>query len=191
MNNPTRQNVQGVSKTEPGLSPASRPPSKAKLRSPLTSDPERTSASRSATDQPRSVRNLVSRPNWATRFDDTVVSAAAKMRAGLVSALPVLDARGHAIGTVCEREIVRGVVANAMHPEDVKVAEIMTPGVVTCRSDQTAAEAARLMADRRVDRLLVLDAETDAILGVISAADIVRAQPGIAKMKPQPRQPAN
>ena len=54
------------------------------------------------------------------------------------------------------------------------VAEVMTENVITIRPEATIGEAARVMANKRVKRLPVID-EDGALIGIISRADVVNA----------------
>jgi CBS domain-containing membrane protein len=55
---------------------------------------------------------------------------------------------------------------------DAPVREIMTPRVVTAAPDQTASQAARIMADAGVSGLPVVSDET--VVGVLSMKDLLR-----------------
>jgi len=47
----------------------------------------------------------------------------------------------------------------------------MTSGVISCPADQTAEDAAAVMADAKVRRLVVVD-EQDNVVGIISLGDV-------------------
>jgi CBS domain-containing protein len=51
----------------------------------------------------------------------------------------------------------------------------MTEPAVTIRGSASLKEAARLMTERDVDRLVVVGDDAEAALGVISDSDLVRA----------------
>ena len=55
----------------------------------------------------------------------------------------------------------------------MKTADIMTPAVVTDRSDDTLAEAARKMWEQQTGSLLIVDG--DDLRGIITERDILRA----------------
>jgi CBS domain-containing protein len=65
----------------------------------------------------------------------------------------------------------------SFHPAHapVTVADIMRPPVTTPRQNDHAAAAAYLMKHAGVSALLVLDAQTDQPIGIITEADITRA----------------
>ena len=53
----------------------------------------------------------------------------------------------------------------------------MTEPAVTIRGSASLGEAARLMAERHVARLVVVGDDTDVPLGLISDSDLMRAFP--------------
>jgi CBS domain-containing protein len=55
--------------------------------------------------------------------------------------------------------------------------DVMTEPAVTIRGSASLAEAARLMAERHVARLVVVGDDTDVPLGLISDSDLMRAFP--------------
>lgn len=108
-----------------------------------------------------------------------------------ISGVPVCDPSGVVLGVVTEADILRkeeGVdptlgrtmtwVANHLDGELAKVgartaAEAMTAPALTVRPGQSTADAARLMVDRRINRLPVV--VEGRLVGVVSRADLVRA----------------
>ncbi|GAA3044202.1 CBS domain-containing protein [Actinokineospora globicatena] len=105
-----------------------------------------------------------------------------------VGALPVVDADGHVLGVVSESDLIakesvreRPRAALALlhrHAERVKsrgttAGELMTSPAVTVPRDATVPHAARLMADHRVRRLPVVDAD-GVLVGVVDQGDLLR-----------------
>lgn len=110
----------------------------------------------------------------ATIADAVVVFAEAQ-----VSAVPVIDRLGRAVGVVSTREILKAESACDSPPardrlfERTRVLEIMTPWPVTIGPDLDVRLAAQEMLYLNVQRLFV---EFDgALVGVISQTDIVGA----------------
>ena len=102
---------------------------------------------------------------------DTSVRAAAALMAELdLGMLPVCD-KGRPIGILTDRDIVIRWIPNAV--ADSTIRPIMTPSIVTCRPDQTVEQAAYLMADRQIRRIVVVDG-FGKIAGIITLADIAR-----------------
>ena len=57
----------------------------------------------------------------------------------------------------------------------LRVDELMTPGPARIRSDALAAEAVRLMEERKIGQLLVADAD-DRLVGAINFHDLLTAR---------------
>src|SRR5262245_41823587 len=109
--------------------------------------------------------------NVATaRPDTTVAEAAEKMRAFDVGPLPVCDGAS-VVGLVTDRDITTRAVAAGKDPSATRVADIMTRDVFFCFEDQDVKEAATLMSDLQVRRLLVLDRESN-LAGIVSLGDL-------------------
>jgi CBS domain-containing protein len=115
---------------------------------------------------------------------------AARLRECRVSAFPVLDAHGKVIGVVSEADLlakeavlgepggIAGVLAGLMHraaqakAAGVTAADLMTSPAVTIGPGDTVEHAARLMYDRKVKRLPVVD-QGGRLVGIISRTDIL------------------
>jgi CBS domain-containing membrane protein len=94
---------------------------------------------------------------------------------GLISEADVLSmtgvARGHTIKDVI-RHILGEPVTKQRHGETVR--DFMTSPAVTIAPDADIREAARILDEKRIKRLPVVDKE-QTLLGIVSRADIVRA----------------
>lgn len=113
-----------------------------------------------------------------------VVEAGAILMGHSYSAAPVVNERGHAIGVVSLKDLVRchckghpQALSNAWMvlecEDETEVSEIMTPTVVTVTPDTSARLAIGLMLAKKVHRLFVVD-ETGTLIGVISTLDILQ-----------------
>src|SRR5947207_468332 len=90
------------------------------------------------------------------RPEDTIQTAAQKMRELDVGDLPVCD-QDELVGMLTDRDITIRAVAKGHDPKKFLVRDCMTPKVITCFADQGVSEAARLMRDNKIRRLVVLD----------------------------------
>jgi len=93
-----------------------------------------------------------------------------------ISGLPVLDDRGALIGVLSQTDLVRAranqeLVSNWL---GLPVGQIMTKPVLTISSAASLEEAAKVMEQHRVHRLVVTDAAAKPI-GIISTSDLVRS----------------
>ena len=99
----------------------------------------------------------------------TLVEAAQKMKQLDVGALPVWES-GELAGMITDRDITVRGVAQGKDPTKTRVNEVMTPEVFYCFADDDIHEAAELMEEKCIHRLLVLD-ETNEPAGFVSLAD--------------------
>ena len=100
----------------------------------------------------------------------SVVEAAKKMIQEEKGPLPVVEGDGRPVGMVTDRDVIARVVAEGRDPGSVTVEDIATRELVTIGPDQGADEAAILMGEHQLDRLLVVEGER--LVGIISEADI-------------------
>ncbi len=102
--------------------------------------------------------------------EETLQAAAVKMRALNVGALPVKE-DDHLVGMVTDRDLAIRGVAPGRDPAHTAVREAMTPQVVWCFEDQDTLEAARIMEDRAIRRVMVLD-RGERLVGILSVDDL-------------------
>lgn len=94
---------------------------------------------------------------------------AALMRDGDMGCIPVVD-DGKLVGVVTDRDIVVRAVAEGHGPE-TPVGEAMTTEIFAVRPDDFVFEAIRLMGEKQVRRIPVVD-DAGSLAGIISMADI-------------------
>lgn len=110
--------------------------------------------------------------------DETLQAAARKMRALNIGALPVCDCE-RLVGMLTDRDIVIRGVAEGADPAKATVRSSMTPQVVYCVDEEPLHNAARLMEERSIRRMLVLDARK-RLVGILSADDLALVARGLA-----------
>jgi len=116
------------------------------------------------------LKNVMTRDVEVVRPDASVQDAAAKMKRLDVGPLPVCDGK-RVLGMVTDRDITIRAVAEGRDPKATTVQEVMTDEVIYCYEDQDAEDAARLMAEKQVRRLLVLDRDKN-LVGIVSLGDL-------------------
>jgi len=89
-----------------------------------------------------------------------------------VGALLVRDEDGAIAGIVSERDVVRALAVRESILGD-PVASIMTSEVVTVSQDADVSDLMRLLTERRIRHVPVLD-DDDALVGVVSIGDVVK-----------------
>jgi CBS domain-containing protein len=99
------------------------------------------------------------------------------MRERHVTGLPVVDANGTPVGVISQTDVVEDggaplAILLRRKPSGLRVGELMTSPAVTIAQTARLVEAARLMRDNRIHRLVAVD-ERGRTVGVISASDFV------------------
>ena len=90
-----------------------------------------------------------------------------------LSSLPVCGEDGGLRGIVTDRDIVLRCVAAEEDPGKTQVKDIMTRNCAVVSPEDDAREAARLMAEKQVRRLPVL--EGNSVVGMVSLGDLARS----------------
>jgi len=116
------------------------------------------------------IQQIMTRNVEVVSPDITIQDAAQKMRELDAGPLPVCDG-DRLVGMITDRDITVRAVAEGYDPWTTKVRDIMTPEVVFCFEDEDVAKASRLMEDKQVRRLLVLD-RARRLVGIVSLADL-------------------
>jgi CBS domain-containing protein len=133
------------------------------------------------------VRDIMTARVVAVREDARFKEMAAMLCSSRISAFPVVDHEGRVIGVVSEADLLAnqadqdgpqgwldGVLRHREHEKaaGVTAGELMTSPPVTIGPDVPAQEAARLMYDRRVKRLPVVNG-TGHLIGIVSRVDVL------------------
>ena len=119
----------------------------------------------------KTARDIMTTPAETLAPTATLTEAAQQLRDLNVGSLPILDG-DHLAGVVTDRDIVVRGVAEGLDPSSATVAEVATGAVVTVDVDDDAAEVARIMGERQVRRVPVVDG--GRLVGLIAQADVAR-----------------
>ena len=101
----------------------------------------------------------------------TLATVAQRLRLENIGALVVLEGDRLA-GMISERDVVHAFAAHRGAAAEIKVADVMTRNVITCRPEDSLTRVLGLMTRHRVRHLPVL--EGGRLAGLISIGDAVK-----------------
>lgn len=102
---------------------------------------------------------------------DTVFDAVSLLAEKNIGAVLVIDGE-RLVGLLSERDYTRKVMLRGKRSRETPVAEIMSTDLKTVTPREAVAECLRLMTDKRIRHLPVVDG--DKVVGVISIGDLVK-----------------
>jgi CBS domain-containing protein len=101
----------------------------------------------------------------------TLATVAQRLRLEGIGSLVVLD-DGKLAGMISERDVVHAFAAHRAEASEIKVEDVMTRDLVTCRPEDSLTRVLGLMTRHRVRHLPVL--EGGRLVGLISIGDAVK-----------------
>ncbi len=104
--------------------------------------------------------------------NESVLDTAIQVRARNIGAAPVADDKGEMVGMVSERDIVTAVARLGATALSEEVETVMTTPVLTCAPDHGIRSVIKIMTERRVRHLPVIEA--GHLVGIISIGDILK-----------------
>lgn len=105
---------------------------------------------------------------------ETPISDVAKMMAkDDVGAIPV-GKSDKLIGMITDRDIALRVVAEGRDPKKTLAEDVMTKGIVYCRTTETVEDAIHLMDQKKIRRLPVID-NNKRLVGMLGLGDVSHA----------------
>lgn len=113
------------------------------------------------------VKNLIT-----VEAEDTVKKAVELMDKHDIGCLVVID-YGNPVGIVTERDMLKKVVVERKDPGRTKVGNIMSAPLVTSHPQAEIRDAVRLMNERRIKKLPVI--EDGNLIGLVSLTDVMRS----------------
>jgi CBS domain-containing protein len=102
---------------------------------------------------------------------DTLQQAAWKMKGLNVGSLPVCAEDERVVGIITDRDMTVRATAEGMDPNTAHVREAMTSDVQYCFEDSDVEEASRLMREKQIRRVLVLNRDK-RLAGIVSLGDL-------------------
>lgn len=102
--------------------------------------------------------------------DARLTVAARAMRKHEIGFLPVLEG-GFVVGVLTDRDIAIRAVSEGRDPLFTSVRDVMTPVLIWCYEDDVLTEAAQILEENHVRRILVFD-YSKKLCGLLSLDDL-------------------
>jgi CBS domain-containing protein len=116
------------------------------------------------------VKDAMTRGTECLAPDATLQTAAQRMRELNVGSMPICD-NDRLAGVITDRDITIRATADGCDPKTTRIREAMTPQIVYCYEDQDVQEAARLMEEKQIRRLVILNRDK-RLVGIVSLGDL-------------------
>jgi len=110
---------------------------------------------------------------------DSVFDAATKMIEANVGCVVVMQ-QDDIAGVVTKGDILRNSVLKQLDLKATRVSLVMSTPVVSVDQDASLEDAAKIMSERHVSKLPVLDSE-GLLVGIITSTDVIRVEPEYVK----------
>jgi CBS domain-containing protein len=91
-----------------------------------------------------------------------------------IGAIPIGE-NDRLVGMVTDRDIVCRCIGAGLDPVDTTAREVMTKGIVFCRDEEEADDAARLMEHKKIRRLPVINKDK-RMTGILSIGDMCHGE---------------
>ena len=114
------------------------------------------------------LKDVMSRDVQVISPDGTIKEAAQHMRKGNFGMMPVGE-NDRMIGAISDRDIAIRAVADGNDPS-TKVREVMSEAVVWAYEDDSVDDALKLMSDKQIRRLPIVNADK-RLVGIVALGD--------------------
>ena len=133
-----------------------------------------------AVSEPRTVGQLMTGDPVVANVDMPLAEAAAIMDFYRISGLPVLDWEGSLVGVISQTDLLHARTTEALWGawSALTVRHLMSHPAVAVTSDVTVEDAARIMEERHIHRLVVIGDDGETPIGLLSVSDLVHSMGG-------------
>ena len=118
-----------------------------------------------------SLRDIMTKEVFYSDYDDKAMDVTELMRRNKVGSIIIMN-KGIPVGIITERDIVKNCVIGEKNFAFLKAKDIMSGPVITIGESKTIIDAANIMKDKNIKKLLVIN-ESSQIAGIVTQTDIV------------------
>jgi CBS domain-containing protein len=108
--------------------------------------------------------------------EEPVERAVATLQQHNIGAIVVAGDDGGVVGIISERDVVRALASDGAGALGQAVADLMSREVTTCDSRASVDELMKVMTERRIRHIPVVDGES--LVGIVSIGDVVKSRIG-------------
>ena len=118
-------------------------------------------------------RDVMTKDPVCCQPNDSITNVARPMKQEDVGSVPVVESGDSRklVGIITDRDIVVKIVADGRAPDSATVRDAMTPNPACCREDDDVDFAVKLMKERQVRRMPIVDS-AGRLTGIIAQADV-------------------
>jgi CBS domain-containing protein len=122
----------------------------------------------------QTIKEIMSRDVRVLPPSATVQQAAEQMRVLDIGSVPVCDGE-KLVGMITDRDIAVRAAADGRDPKTTKVADVMSSEVVWCYDDASTDEVSRLMQERQVRRIPIVNRDKQ-LVGIVSLGNVATSR---------------
>jgi CBS domain-containing protein len=116
------------------------------------------------------VREIMTKDVVTAESDEPVFDMVKKMIGKDVECVPVIRS-GKLRGLITFRDIIRNVIYRGKDPRKIRAKDVMTKSVITCHPDATIMEVVKLMKNKKLRRIPVIDRDR-RLVGIVTNFDL-------------------
>lgn len=116
------------------------------------------------------VRDVMTTDIMTCMDTDTLSNCATTMKKMNIGSTPVVNAQGDLVGIITDRDITIRASSEGISPNDAKVRDFMSSSLITVDPNTNVEDAAIMMADNQIRRLLVTS--DGRLVGIVSLGDL-------------------
>jgi CBS domain-containing protein len=120
------------------------------------------------------IKDIMTRDVECASPEMSVRDAAERMKSRDIGSMPVCEGR-KVVGIITDRDITIRSTAGGGDPNTAKVGDVMSRDIVSVKPDDSIKDAERIMHDRQLRRLPVVD-DRGELVGYLAIAKIARQE---------------
>ena len=106
------------------------------------------------------------------RPNESAQAFARRLKTERIGAMVVTSADGSMAGIISERDLAYGLATHGTKLVNATVSELMTKAVITCSPTDSVSEIMKVMTQRRIRHLPVMDGHK--LVGIVTIGDVLK-----------------